>query len=304
MKCPVCNDEYTITPVRNKTGSLVCQACGWRGDGFSPWGTVFDKDRWLESRADLARILERYAFTSTGFPVDELMGSVAAKGNVLLCRGESPRRRFIVEQLFGQRERPPEWLDCDSTGKPRSSMTSFHAWLHNDGRDAAYVCDSLNTAFRVMEAWWPAEGRFPDIAWMSCHGNAPVQPKGGAWLDGRHVFAVGSESLVKTLQARGTAPSAWIRTERRLVPDELYLSCRKMEDIANDPGNTGDTVELQVAHVKRNSFEWTATTEYAGRCYWKKLREVQKKRPSNGRVPPLVQKAEKPGRRGEGEAAG
>ena len=154
MKCPVCNDEYTVTPVRNKTGSFVCQACGWQGKGVYQWGTLFDDDKWLDVRQDIANILSRM-FTSSGFPVEHLKGRVSCKDRVVLVKGRTEKEPVVVEYpMTGRGETLPEWLELDSAGRPRSMMQRFRAWLHDEGRDTLYICDSFRKAVLVMEAWW------------------------------------------------------------------------------------------------------------------------------------------------------
>lgn len=294
MKCPDCKNEYSVNPVRFKPGSFVCQACGWHGDGFSPWGTLFDANRWLESRQELTRILRNRVFLSMGFPIDLLMGDAAARDGVLMFRADTPGGPRIVEHLFTSNKKwCPDWLDCDSSGNPRSRMRFFWAWIHNDGRDTAYVCDSPLAAFRIMEAWWAAEGRMPDIMWLSMHGtNANSRP----WrttriesLDNRHILCVGGEPFINKVRMRGIRVHAALVTKRGFMPENIYETCRKLEDIANDPGNNSDTCELAVDGVGRRVHRPGIADLGLGRCTgWKKLREVQEKCLPAGGLPKII----------------
>ena len=288
MKCPVCNDEYTVTPVRNKTGSFVCQACGWRGDGFSPWGTLFDKDRWLESRQGVAHVLRKRMFAGAGFPVDLLAGHVAYKDGVVLVKAETRNGPLAVEYpAMDNGVSAPEWLKTSASGDSLTSLQRFRAWLHDEGRDAAYVCDSLRKAVLVMEAWWNAEGRLPDIAWVGVHGPALKTTPG--WLKGRHLVFIGSRSLVRTTRPADCKSSAWLVTEGASLPEELYLVCRKLEDMANDPGNYGDAVELRMDDLKRGGrCGGLESLGLPGRTFWKELLEVQKKCLPAGGVPKAI----------------
>ena len=291
VKYQDCKNEYTVVPVRNKTETPVCQ--------------VFEPSRWLDSRNNVANLLAARAFTGRGFPVDLLAGRVAEKDGVLLFNAEmASGRGHVVEYTFSNnlKERP-EWLECDSMGKPRSSMTCFHVWLHDEGRDTAYVCGSPVMAFRVMEAWWAAEGRLPDVVWLSCH-------HGGTWsrpfgrLVGRHVLCVGGAGLVEGLVRRGVKPDAWLNTRPDMVPDNLYMECRKLEDMANDPRNHRDTVELQVASLGRPRIRWNAVVGRGNKTLWRKMRTVQAWRALPDGIPEAVQTAERRGGTGEGENQG
>ena len=301
MKCPDCKNEYTVSPVRFKPGSFVCQACGWTGDGFSPWGTLFDEDRWMESRQGVAMFVRRHAFAGYGFPVDLLRGHAAERDGVLLLKAMKPSGPHIAEYYhIGARGRAPKWVDCDSTGRPRSSGTFFIAWLHDEGRDAAYLCDSPLMALRVMEAWWLAEGRLPDIAWTPGHCGTGRPLANPGWLEGRHVLCIGGDGLLKALARRGIRADVRLRPERGMVPDNIYMTCRRMEDLANDPGNHGDTCELRMdGDWRRIHDAGLAGLGLAPHTRWTKLREVQKKCLPAGGVPKAIRQT--PGFRREDE---
>ena len=288
MKCPVCNDEYTVTPVRNKTGSFVCQACGWHGDGFSPWGTLFDKERWLESRQGVANALRGRIFMGAGFPVDLLAGRIAYRDGVLLVKAETCNGPLVVEYPVCKDGSPaPEWLKKASSGTPLTALKRFRAWLHDEGRDAVYVCDSFRKAILIMEAWWNAEGRLPDIVWGGSHGPAPATTPG--WLAGRHLLFIGAGSLIKTTRPKDCKSSTWLVTEGADLPEDLYLACRKLEDMANDPGNYGNTVELRMDDFKRGGrCGGLGALGLPGGTFWKKLLEVQKKCLPAGGVPQAI----------------
>lgn len=302
MKCPDCKNEYTVNPVRFKPGSFVCQACGWHGDGYPPWGTLFDSDRWLESRQGVASILRGHAFTGFGFPVDLLAGRVAERDGVLLLKAVKPGGAHIAEYLYSVcKRRPPEWLECDSTGRPRSAGTFFMAWLNNDGMDTAYLCDSLLTAFRIMEGWWMAEGRMPDIAWMPGHCGGGGRLSNPGWLDGRHVLCVGGDGLLKTLARRGIRADARLKLERDTIPEDIYGTCRRLEEMANDPRNHGNTGELRLDDDKRSVRDTGLAGLGFGRgTNWTKLREVQKKCLPAGGVPKNIHQTPGFGRTDEG----
>ena len=287
MKCPVCNDEYTVTPVRNKPGSFVCQACGWQGEGLSPWGTLFDKERWLEFRPDIAVTLRKNVFIGDGFPVDLLMGHMAIKDGVLLIKARTETKEVVVEQVVNRdNKHAPVWLER-SGHRPKSTQSRFRAWLNNEGRDAAYLCDNFWMALLVMEAWWKAEGRMPDIVWLGCHGHTPR--KTPEWLKGRHLLFIGSPSLLKIYRPDDCRASAWLRAHDWKLPEDIYLACRKLEDLANDPGNYGNTVELRMDDLKRGSrcrgLDSLGLDRYSK---WKELLEVQEKCLPAGGVPQAI----------------
>lgn len=287
-------EEYTSANVIVKTENPVCQA-----------DKLFDPSNWLEERQAVVSILRGRIFVNDGFPVDLLAGKVAARDGILLFNAEKAQGSCVVEYRFTHNGTKPAWLNTDSQGRPRSAMTCFRAWLHNEGRDAAYLCDSPRTAFRIMEAWWQAEGRLPDIAWTGCRGQQAVHVPD--WLRGRHLLLVGSASLVnsgKPVECRG---SAWLRADADSLPDNLYLICRQLEDMANDPGNYGDTVELQMADNKRSGKRGRLAALCLPRnTKWTKLREVQEKCLPAGGVPQAISHVPKlrPVKKGCSAAAG
>ena len=250
MSCPNCKNEYTIIPVKFKPGAFMCRECGWEGEGYPQWGKWFDGRVWKSFSDELALWLHKRAFCYEGFPIDALKGYVALKDDVLLCKGERPVGGIIVEyrgrHTKGNSSCIPPWLECDSIGKPRSTGTYFNAWLHNEHRDAVYVVDNPIVGFRIMETWWRAERRLPDVCWTSNVVPAKVRMPERVFT-GRHILCVGSERLVRALKKRRVKADAWMQVTGRRLPDDLYISLRKLEDLANDPGNLNNTVQLPVA---------------------------------------------------------
>ena len=257
----------------------MCRYCGWEGTGYPQWGKWFDGRVWPTFADDLALWLHKRAFCYEGFPIDLLKGYVALKDDVLLCKGERPVGGILVEyrgrHVTSEGSPIPEWLECDSIGKPRSAGTYFNAWLHNENRNAVYVVDSPIVGFRIMETWWRAEHRLPDVCWSSSVVPARVRLKDRVF-DGRHVLIVGPERLVTALHRRRVKTDAWMHATGRRLPDDLYIALRKLEDLANDPRNNDNTVELPVA-IGLQPTE-SSSFSFLKRSYSRPLIEVQEVR--------------------------
>ena len=102
----------------------------------------------------------------------------------------------------------------------------------------------------------------------------------------RHVICLGSTSLVKTFNKRGIKVHAWLDTTGGLLPDDLYLACRALEEKANGSGNNSDSVQLQMA-VRRQG-----GGRLGGHIHAKRLeaevREMQEESGGDNAIPPFV----------------
>lgn len=277
LKCPLCKNEYTVVLNKYKQNVLYCTNCGWTNVKRPPNSLWFGERRWDRVKSGLDAWLKR-VFIGNGFPVEALKGYASMRDGIFLANGTRPDGRLIVEYRANHDKRcknnkKPYWLKCDSTGKPRSSMTYFHAWLHNEHRDTVFVCDSPRTAIRVMEAWWQAEGRLPDISWSSrsCP-SVKIRTADKTFMD-RHVICIGSKSLLKTCLARKIKVNAWMETPNGMLPDELYLTCRELEEKANDTRSNSDPQQLQVVVRRQDSSR--LGPELRKKCKKTKLRKMQ-----------------------------
>lgn len=286
LKCPFCKKEYTVVPCKIKPCVLFCLRCGWTNAKTKRIGPWFSDWWWGRCRNDVEKWLKRNAFMDTGFPVDLLKGRVAMREGILLFDGTLPGKRMLVEYRPNHDGVKPVWLDCDSTGRPRSSMRLFHTWLHNEYRDTVFACDSPKTAVRVMEAYWRAEGRLPDVTWSSCHGSIKKSPVPDLTFYDRHVICLGARSLKNVLESHGTKVNTWLDTTGGVLPENLYIACRTLEEKANDPRNNSDPVELPMA--ARRPFRGRVGNKLCKERKTAEMLEVQAEGRSHDAVPASV----------------
>lgn len=288
MICPVCKNEYTVIPVLFKPGAFRCTKCEWSGTNLPPWGKWFDDDYWNVCKDNLYAWLQKCCFLGNGIPIEHLKGTVAMRDGILLFKGIRPNSPIIVEYVLCHSKTPPSWLRHDSLNKSKSSQTYFHVWLANNNLDAVFVVDNPKTGLRLMEAWWQAEGRYPDVCWSS-RCRPYKQHTNDRTFGNRKIICIGSDSLVHTMAHRSMYVSAYMNTPQGLLPEEFYLASRKLEDIANDPRNYNLTVKLPMAVSKQHSGSTRFLLAEADSINTREVRDLCRAKETNSRVSKAVQ---------------